>query len=449
MTRFSKMRGARYLGGTLIAVAIGSAQAQEADVDSIPVTPVATKDTSAAPQSHEAEPARLDDVIVTATKREASARDIAGTVSALSGEALADKGAQDVEDIVTSVPGVNLVDEKSGGSPNSVKRITIRGIAAGSNQVDTVGVFIDETPATDPFQPQSSADINPFDINQVEVLKGPVGTLFGGSALNGAIRFLPQFPVLDEWQGKAFVEWRSFKDGGSAPIYGAMLNAPLGRDDLALRIVALDRKTAGYVDSVNRAYKAEDVNGVDQQTLRAILRWMPMTNLDLSLMYIHQDTLSKDFSTATEDRDGRYESTASPQPSPTQVAYDLWQAKGTWSFDWADLVMIASQSEKRLGADYEQSSTLAANSPVSLLFTTYQGKGWPSSQEVRLVSAAGGDWDWLAGIFHSQYEVDFFGSVTAADDVLPPHTRQPAAAPADLHRARPRCRPHQVHGHGR
>lgn len=392
---------------------------QQEPLTTIAVEPVVDDNAATPPATEEA--ARLDDVVVTATKRETSARDIAGTVSAISGEDLANMGAQDVEDIVASVPGVNLVDERSGIQPNSVKRITIRGISAGQNQVDTVGVFIDETPFTDPFQPLSSGDINPFDIGQVEVLKGPVGTLFGGSALNGAIRYLPEAPMLGEWQGKAFAEWRTFKYGGGAPVFGAMINAPLlGRDDLALRVVGMDRETAGYVDSVNQVYKAKDVNSVDQQNLRAILRWTPLSRLDASLMFIHQDTLSEDFATSTANRDGRYESTASPQPSPSRVAYDLWQLKGSWAFDWADLVVIASQSEKRLDAIFDQSGSLRPNPPASLLYTDYTSTGKPSSQEVRLVSPSGGDWDWLAGIFNSKYEVDFFGAVTAGQGTLPP-----------------------------
>lgn len=400
-----------------------SAPAEQADAPpaetepTIPVEPVTAEET--APPA-EGESARLEDVVVTATKREASARELASSVSALSGEDLADMGAQDIEDIVTAVPGVNLVDERSGNLANAVKRITIRGIAAGQNQVDTVGVFIDETPFTDPFQPLSSADINPFDVGQVEVLKGPVGTLFGGSALNGAIRYLPEAPVLADWQGKAFAEWRTIKYGGDAPIFGAMVNAPLFGDDAALRIVALDRKTAGWVDSVNQSYQAEDVNGTDQQSVRAILRWVPLTGLDASLMYIHQDTLSEDYGVSTANRDGRYESTGSPQASPSRVAYDLWQLKGSYAFDWADLVVIASQAEKQLDAIFEQSGQVNPDPPSSVLYTVYDGTASPSSQEVRLVSAAGGDWDWLAGVFNSEYELDTFGAVTSGQGTLPP-----------------------------
>ena len=281
--------GSRILLGLLLVGAQGSAGAQESpaqerandpapSTDTIAVEPL-KKPESPAADPHES-PTKLEDVIVTASKREASARSLASSVSALSGERMEDQGLRDVADIVKQVPGVNIWDIQNGTTP---QRITIRGISSDLGTAATTGVFLDETPFTDATAAMSVLDMNPFDLSSVEILKGPVGTLFGGSALNGAIRYIPQAPQMDEWELKAYGEIGATHEGGISRSYGGALNVPLfEQDNLALRLVAIDRHSAGCMDSTHRSYKKENINNTDQTSLRVLLGLQPLDRLSLT-----------------------------------------------------------------------------------------------------------------------------------------------------------------------
>ncbi|SEP74401.1 TonB-dependent Receptor Plug Domain [Solimonas aquatica] len=173
--------------------------------------------TTELPPTAERHATQLESITVTATKREASVRSLASSVSALSGQNMEKSGLRDVDDIVAQVPGVNIWDLQNGTTP---KRITVRGISSELGTAATTGVFLDETPFNDPVAPLSVLDMNPFDLYSVEVLKGPVGTLFGGSGLNGAIRYIPEPPAFGEWQAKFFGEVGSIHQGGVSQTYG-------------------------------------------------------------------------------------------------------------------------------------------------------------------------------------------------------------------------------------
>ncbi len=366
------------------------------DVISLPSKPLPTIGDVEDPTRGKARGvSQLEEIVVTATKREESIRDIAGSVAALSGEQLEKSGVQNIDDVIETVPGVNIADSNNGNA----KRITVRGISAGVGLgAPTTGIFIGDTPFSD-VQSRSQPDVYPLDLASIEVLKGPVGTLFGGSGLNGAVRYILEQPVLDEWQGKAFYEVRGFSQGSTAGTYGGVINAPID-DYLAIRASAFDRETAGYVDSTHPLYSAEDVNSTNQTGQRAILRWMPLHNLDLSAMYMHQKTLTHDFATVTST-DGSFDRSDTPSPSPVSDEYDLMSLTGTWSLSFMDIVVNVAEVDKTADVRVDASNRTGLNQPpLPILILTGQSDRSPSIREVRFVSTDdGGDWDWLVGFF--------------------------------------------------
>lgn len=155
-----------------------------------PSTAVSTQDTAGADI-----PAELDKVVITAGKRRERQRDVAGTVSALQGGQLEQRGAQDQEDVFKLAPGVQL----NKGDPDRALP-TMRGVgtvtstSALATQQGTTGLYIEDVPFTDPWAFVGSADLAPFDLERVEVLRGPQGALYGSASLGGAVAYVLNKP---------------------------------------------------------------------------------------------------------------------------------------------------------------------------------------------------------------------------------------------------------------
>ncbi len=147
--------------------------------------------------------ADLDEVVVTANKRRQNLLDVAGSISVQTGEEIAARRAQNMEELFRVEPGVSF--QKN--SPDQAFPV-VRGISTGSslNLVTVpVGIYLGDVPISDPQNPQSVVDANPIDVETVEILKGPQGALYGANALSGAIRYVFRRPDLNA-PGSGFVD---------------------------------------------------------------------------------------------------------------------------------------------------------------------------------------------------------------------------------------------------
>src|SRR6202012_5003669 len=145
-----------------------------------------------------------------------SARSIPSSISVLSGKELENQGVRDLKDFIDQVPGVSLQSEVPGGS---TRKIAMRGAGPDDLTNQTVGTVLGDVPLSDPYGSMTIVDPDPWDMARIEVLKGPQGSLFGASSLAGLIRYVPNSPVLGEWEGKAMAQWASIKNGSAAPTY--------------------------------------------------------------------------------------------------------------------------------------------------------------------------------------------------------------------------------------
>lgn len=238
----------------------------------------------------------LEEVLVTASKRSSgiSQHDIGTAVSVLSMETLAATGIVNIDAIVPLVPGLNIESYGPGDS-----EFIIRGINAAGES--TVGVYFDESPITGRFVEDGggkNAPLKLVDIERIEVLKGPQGTLFGANSMGGTIRIITNKPNLQTFEGRADAEL-SFAAHSGDQNYSAsgMLNMPLVEDTLGFRLVAYSDTTAGFID--NNQIGLKDVNDISTNGVRAQLQFEPSEVFSLNAAVTYQELESGHNSRAT------------------------------------------------------------------------------------------------------------------------------------------------------
>ena len=198
---------------------------------------------------------QVSELIVTANKRDERLRDVPSAVTALTGADLRRTQAKRLEDYATKVPGLNFISSGEGTT-----QLILRGITTGGAQLSsTVAVYIDETPYSGSTVFAGAAtgvpDLDPSDLDHIEVLKGPQGTLYGADALGGVLKYVTVKPDSGRFSGRADVGGAWVDGGGSGFNASAAVNIPLVTDKLAVRISGFDRQDPGFIDDPSRSAK--------------------------------------------------------------------------------------------------------------------------------------------------------------------------------------------------
>jgi outer membrane receptor protein involved in Fe transport len=221
----------------------------------------------------------LEEIVVTASKRSAelTQHDMGSSISVLSGDTLNESGIIDFDAIVSLVPGLNIESFGPGDS-----EYIIRGINAAGES--TVGVYFDEAPITGRFVEDGggkNAPLKLIDIQRVEVLKGPQGTLFGANSMGGTVRIITNKPGLQAFEGHADAEVGFTRYSGDQNYKAsAVINIPLVEEKLGMRLVGYSDLTAGYID--NNQIGEKDANDVQVNGVRGHLLFQ--SNADFSLL---------------------------------------------------------------------------------------------------------------------------------------------------------------------
>ncbi|MFQ6007225.1 MAG: TonB-dependent receptor plug domain-containing protein, partial [Woeseia sp.] len=188
--------------------------------------------------------AALEEIIVTATKREMSVQDIPATIQAITSETLKQMGAKSMEDYARFIPSVNVVNFTNGSAT-----IVFRGAITGAGFIaqSTSSVYLDEMSVTNTgAQPQ----IRTIDVARVEALSGPQGTLYGSDAQAGTMRIVTNKPVMNEFEAIIDGELRDNAPGEPSYRGSFVLNIPLVEDRLAARLVGFNDRDGGFIDNV-------------------------------------------------------------------------------------------------------------------------------------------------------------------------------------------------------
>lgn len=222
----------------------------------------------------------LEEVIVSAQKRDANLQDTAVSVQVLGGEALSDLNVKGFDDYIQFLPTVSFDTTRPG-----VAQVYMRGISSGgdgnhSASMPSVGVYLDEQPIT---TINEVLDLHAYDIARIETLAGPQGTLFGASSQSGTLRIITNKPVMGEFEAGYDVSGNKVEHGDEGYTLEGFVNIPLA-DNTALRLVGWHDKAGGYIDNVERTVtfaasgltatsKAEEnFNDVTTTGMRALLK---------------------------------------------------------------------------------------------------------------------------------------------------------------------------------
>lgn len=238
----------------------------------------------------------LEEVVVTATRREESIRDVPISISAFSQTQMDVQGIRGVDDIARLAPGIQFSRGGGGFGNDLSSSISIRGVSSGAGQA-TTGVYIDDTPiqvgsvlASGNFADNAYPKL--FDVQRVEVLRGPQGTLFGSGSEGGTVRFITPAPSLTD--SSAYVRSEVATTQYGAPSYeiGVAGGAPIIEGKLGFRASVWNRRDGGYVDWVDYytgQVKQKNNNWTDSTSARLALAWAATDNLTITPSFYFQD----------------------------------------------------------------------------------------------------------------------------------------------------------------
>lgn len=344
----------------------------------------------------------LEEIVVTAQKREEGLQDAAVPITAVAGQTLIDSNQLRLQDYYTSVPGLNLTN--NGGSQSV---IAIRGLTTGAGANPTVGIVVDDAPfgSTRSLAGSFAPDIDPGDLARVEVLRGPQGTLYGASSLGGLIKFVTVDPSPDALGGHAQADTENVSHGDGVG-YGLRggINAPLS-NTLAIRVSGFDRQTPGYVDD-----SALHINGVNKEHVsggRFSVLWRPSQDLSLKLSALFQNDGADGQSAVTLLAGlGDLQQVQVLPLGSYHNALSSYTATLTADFDGVSLVSISGYSVNDYHSLVDTGSFFAAFSAEPLYGVGgaenyHSARTSKFTQEIRLSGSLHQRLDWLIGVFYT------------------------------------------------
>ena len=410
---------------------------------------------AAAASAQETVQTTLGQVVVTAQKRAEKLGEVPMSITVLSGEALERQQADNFQDLVAMVPGLSINSSTPG-----VTRVTLRGINTGG-VASTVGVYVNDVP----FGSSSglangailSGDFDTFDLERIEVLRGPQGTLYGASSLGGVIKYVSNPPTTAGFEGRILGTMESVEQGDMGYSLAGLVNAPVS-EAVAIRASGFYRSDAGFIDSIgnNPIPSIQDpaVNIVDGSRVESDLNGFETYGGRVSALFEPSDQFSVNLTAQIQniesDSSDTFEAdptTYSPlygglvasryHPEYTNTEYQVYSATIDWDFGPASLQSVTSygtfeekfQRDYAIRLDLAQLLTLIFSDPVTaqpplsgiLQQITSTDK---FTQEVRLVSPENQTVEWLIGAYYTNEDSGIDPQTISAVDA---GTETPAA----------------------
>ncbi|MCJ8157742.1 TonB-dependent receptor [Sphingomonas sp. LaA6.9] len=372
-------------------------------------TPLWAQDAQPADAAASAE--GIPDIIVTAEKREASVKDVPSSITVLGGDRLEATSSSQIADYAGYVPGLTT----TAGSAPGQNHLILRGLTTGSTATATVGVYVDDTPyGTARGQGRFALDLMPYDIERVEILRGPQGTLYGASTIGGLLKYVTRAPDTDDVEARFGVEGRSVAHGGEDFTVRGAVNLPIVSDVLALRASGYLQNNPGYVDRVG---DKADSNSDKQEGARVSLLARAGDTLTVRLSAALQTLHSRDSSIINvapstskraSDRAPVYGAYAHANIIPGTFAQhvEIYSANIDWDVGFASLTSDTSLSKSRTRTATDNSVLYRPilqpilRIPLGTTINVAQASE-KFTQELRLASPSGGSVEWLIGGYYT------------------------------------------------
>jgi len=359
------------------------------------------------------------EIVVTALRRESTVQSTPLAITALTGQNLTNAGVTDVTDYAKMVPSLRIQDNGPGQ-----RRVSLRGILAAGEP--TVGTYYDETPVAGSVGVSSDAggrtpDFSLFDVDRVEVLRGPQGTLYGASSMSGAIRVIFAKPKND-YEGAVEGTIGGVKGGGLTYNLNGMVNVPIAHDVLAARLVLYRRDSDGYVD--NSFLGRKNVNKYKTDGGRLLLRFTPTSDLtvDASALIESTDAVSYAWNPQVGER-----TSAAQAILPYTDDSQIYNVTARWNLGPVALTGVTSYQHRKSSyaaddsyyiltyrtekgcANYLNGGGACTPSQLSGYYgyidsfgpqaIYYPGKTTDWTHELRLNSEGNGNFSWTVGAF--------------------------------------------------
>jgi iron complex outermembrane recepter protein len=397
--------------------------------------PVATADTGGA---------SLDEIVVTASKRVSTVQDTPISITAVTGDDLLARGVTSLASLAQGTAGVSLKSE----GPSQTE-IEMRGMTSSGGNSATVGLYLDDIPLSGPASAQNGhvvIDPDLYDLNRVEILRGPQGALFGSGSMGGTVRLITNQPNLTQFQSTAQSVLSGTDGGGFNHKDNLMVNLPLIDDTLALRVVGTEDYTSGWIDrivanpfplvggdpvgtvrgDVQDAPIVKQYPGSNAYQIyaaRVTLLWKPTESLSITPSFFHETSTQNGISAYDSDPGtlAHYQPFDIAEPlTDSLTAYSL---NVNYSFPTFD-VTSSTARWTRNSTQVEEASE-AFNNPLEAIAYNYNyglpnpGYYGPSgtgpehgmeddpshqfSEELRLASTGRGRASWVGGLYYSDF----------------------------------------------
>lgn len=354
-------------------------------------------------------------VVVTATRRAVGVQDVPASVQVIGGETIDQLALDSFEDVLPTISGIGFSRSGSGSTEIGIRGISnITSTEFGSvDSVSPVGIYIDDTPIQGGA---SLPDLVLFDLERVEVLKGPQGTLFGEGAMGGVIRFIPNGANLSEMESKFEATLSNTENGDLNYQARGVVNVPLIKDRLGARISASYKEDAGYIDNITTG--EDNINDNEAWSIRAIVDGEITDNLGFRFTYLHDETDLNgldNFNPTVGDLQAEF-----LEDRFNETKSDLYALTFEADFGFATGTSISSLVENErlfnervdLGVEFLISlfsgGAIAVPIPNRSLLTEHQQEAF--TQEFRLVSNGDNRLNWVLGAFYRDRELDTFAS---------------------------------------
>jgi iron complex outermembrane recepter protein len=385
--------------------------------------------------------AGLEEIVVTADRHVGTVQTTPISITAISGEELQAQGITSAGEMAAEIPGIS--EHNSGPGQTEYE---MRGISSAGGTSPTVGFYLDDvplTPAAQSLEGKVVIDPNLYDLNRVEVLRGPQGTLYGSSSMGGTIRLITNQPDTHAFSANGQLTGSDTWDGG--PNYGAnvMVNVPLINDQLAVRIVGTDSYTSGWIDRIvlnpfplpiaggfarGNVLAApvvadhNDVNWERQEGVRGSVLWQPADGLSVTPTVMYQKITQGGPNYADVPPGVSYEAHYQPFDvnEPYSDTFTLYTLPIKYDFASVEVASITAhydrnshltQDSSEIGQDFLEALigvpgvSYETAGPLTAYEVDHTGQ---TSQELRLSSTGSGPLQWVVGGFYEDYDAHTF-----------------------------------------